>query len=63
MRWYVLLQAKDINLFLVEGNTKNYFVSENSFGEWRCTCPSFLFRSKECKHILQIKEELNKEKQ
>ena len=33
----------------------NYIVTENK-GEYICTCPDFLYRKRECKHIKQIKE-------
>lgn len=33
-----------------------YKVSFN--GKWNCTCSSFKFRKKECKHIESVKKEL-----
>jgi uncharacterized Zn finger protein len=38
-----------------------YVVSfDEDVGEWRCTCPDFLFRKRECKHIRAVKEKLGK---
>lgn len=42
----------------MKGTLKNYFVTI-FYGEWRCTCPSFLFREGDCKHIKSLKEDLN----
>jgi predicted nucleic acid-binding Zn finger protein len=58
MEWSECLSTKDSKIFLVKGTLKNYFVTI-FYGEWRCTCPSFLFREGDCKHIKSLKEDLN----
>lgn len=34
-----------------------YLVSRNIEGVWRCECKDSLYRSRECKHIKQVKNE------
>ena len=34
---------------------KQYMVRRLDTGEWRCECPHFVFRSKECTHIIEGK--------
>lgn len=36
-----------------------YRVSISDNEEWGCSCPVWKFRRKECKHILQVKAEIN----
>ena len=35
---------------------KIYIVSLTKNGEYQCSCPQWIFRRKECKHIKMIKE-------
>ena len=37
--------------------TKSYKVSLKSDGEYECSCPGWIYRHQDCKHIRQIKEE------
>lgn len=34
---------------------KQYTVRRLNDGEWRCECPHFVFRKKECSHIMEGK--------
>jgi hypothetical protein len=41
---------------------KVYVVSESENGEWGCSCPVWKFRRLECKHIKEIRSNLNRDK-
>jgi len=42
-----------------DDGSHKYIVKEHVF--YSCTCPDFQFRNRECKHIRQFKDELEKE--
>ena len=37
---------------------KFYIVAETEDGEWQCSCPVWIYRRKQCKHIQRVKQEL-----
>ncbi len=39
-------------------SSKKYTVSFDGKGGWKCTCPQFVFRKTECKHIKECKSKL-----
>jgi predicted nucleic acid-binding Zn finger protein len=49
MRVLRSVECNGERLWLVEGESGVYVVSESS-GQYKCTCPSFLYR-RVCKHI------------
>lgn len=54
-----LILDGNIKMYLVSGSSgHNYFVTRNG-QEYLCTCPDYLFRKKECKHIKQVKGEMS----
>jgi predicted nucleic acid-binding Zn finger protein len=56
MKFIELVAVNNIRMFLCFGEgTKQYFLTISEEG-YRCTCPSFLFRKKECKHIKALRE-------
>lgn len=38
--------------------SKWYMVVRSGEGEWRCQCPRSFIKREECKHIIEVKEEL-----
>lgn len=45
-------------VFISKGESKSYMVTKRlEDNVYVCTCPDFLFRKKECKHIREIKED------
>ncbi len=50
-----LFSSSEYKVFYVQGETGKYVVSINYVkGEYKCTCPNFLFRKNTCKHIEAI---------